>query len=92
MGSSVSDNQKSQFDSLVSFDCKKIQNAMNVAVEKCVGFLGERKALCRFEYVEKEKTSPKEYLELARQLVDMGVSVDVGKLKELTNLNFIKDD
>lgn len=92
MGSSVSDNQKSQFDSLVSFDCKKIQNAMNVAVEKCVGFLGERKALCRFEYVEKEKTSPKEYLELARQLADMGVPIDIGRLKELTNLNFIKDD
>lgn len=92
MGSSVSDNQKSQFDSLVSFDCKKIQNAMNVAVSKCIDHLGERKALCRFEYVEKEKTSPKEYLELARQLVDMGVPVDIGKLKELTNLNFIKDD
>lgn len=65
---------------------------MSVAVSKCIESLGERKALCRFEYVEKEKTSPKEYLELAQQLVNIGVPVDINKLKELTNLNFIKDD
>ena len=92
MGSSVSDNQKTQFDSLVNFDCKKIQNAMSVAVSKCIESLGARKALCRFEYVEKENTKPMEYLELAQKLVDIGVPVDIAKLKELTNLSFIKDD
>ena len=65
---------------------------MSVAVRKCIESLGERKSLCRFEYVEKEKTSPKEYLELAQQLVNIGVPVDISKLKELTNLSFIKDD
>lgn len=65
---------------------------MSVAVNKCIESLGARKALCRFEYVEKENTSPKEYLELAQQLVNMGVPVDISKLKELTNLSFIKDD
>ena len=65
---------------------------MSVAVNKCADSLGARKVLCRFEYVEKENTSPKEYLELAQQLVNMGVPVDINKLKELTNLNFIKDD
>lgn len=65
---------------------------MSVAVSKCIEYLGARKALCRFEYVEKEKTSPKEYLELAQQLVNIGVPVDISKLKELTNLSFIKDD
>ena len=65
---------------------------MSVAVSKCIESLGARKALCRFEYVEKENTKPMEYLELAQQLVNIGVPVDIAKLKELTNLSFIKDD
>ena len=93
MGSSTSDNQMSQFQSLVSYDCKRIQNAMQVAVQKAVKYIfNTNNILCHFEYVEKDDTKPSEYLELAQKCRDLGLKIDISKLKELTGLQFISDD
>ena len=65
MGSSTSDNQLSQFDNLVNFDCKRIANALQVAINKCVkSFDKNGEVKCRFEFVEKEK------LEMLEEIMD----------------------
>ena len=93
MGSSTSDNQMTQFQSLVSYDCKRIQNAMQVAVKKAVKHIfNTNNILCHFEYVEKDDTKPSEYLDLAQRCRDLGLKIDISKLKELTGLQFISDD
>ena len=93
MGSSTSDNQMTQFQSLVSYDCKRIQNAMQVAVKKAVKHIfSTSEVLCHFEYVEKNDTKPQEYLDLAQKCRDLGLKIDISKLKELTGLQFISDD
>ena len=48
-------------------------------------------SLVRFEFVEEDETSPEEYLELAKKARDLGLTVDIQKLKELTHLTFIGD-
>ena len=94
LGSNLADVQNNQFQSLVNYDCKRIQNAMQTVVEKCVkkiyGSGAEVKV--RFEFVEQDETKPEEYLELAKKAKELGLKVDVQKLKELTNLTFISDD
>ena len=93
MGSSTSDNQISQFENLVNFDCKRIANALQVAINKCVkSFDKTGEVKCRFEFIEKEKISPEQYLNLARMCRDIGMSIDINKLKEMTGLQFINEE
>ena len=82
-----------RFENLVNFDCKRISNALQVAVNKCVkSFDKNGEVKCRFEFVEKEKISPEQYLNLARMCRDIGMSIDINKLKEMTGLQFINEE
>ena len=95
LGSNLAEIQNSEFQALVSYDCKRIANSMTrCAVRKCVKqmFGKESDLLCRFEYVEADNTSPKDYLEMAEKLHNMGVTIDAAKLKEITGLQFISEE
>lgn len=93
LGSNLADIQSQEFNDLVTYDCKRIANAMSrCTVRKCVKHLGYTEQLCRFEFIEQDKTTPEQYLNLARQAKDLGLSIDVTKLKELTKLSFIGDE
>lgn len=94
LGSNLAEVQNEQFQSLVSYDCKRIQNAMQMVVEKCVKkvYGNDAEVKVRFEFVEQNETTPGEYLELAKKAKDLGLKVDVQKLKELTNLDFISEE
>lgn len=93
LGSNLADVQNSQFQSLVNYDCKRIQNAMQVVVDKCVAkMFGSSEVKVRFEFVEADEVKPAEYLELAQKAKALGLKVDVQKLKELTGLQFIADE
>lgn len=93
LGSNLADVQKSEFESLVTRDCFQIQNAMSrCAVPKVIReVLGESKTLCRFEFVEQQQVKPQEYIDLALKLRDLGATIDIAKLKDLTGLEFIAD-
>lgn len=78
---------------MVNYDCKRIQNAMQTVVEKCVAkMFGNADVKVRFEFVEADEVKPAEYLELAQKAKALGLKVDVQKLKELTGLQFIADE
>lgn len=49
-------------------------------------------SLVRFEFVEQDQTKPMEYLELAKKATELGLKIDIQKLKQLTNLDFISDE
>lgn len=90
LGSNLADKQDEQFQSLINLDGKKIENTINaVAVKKVVKGLGFNKVLCRFNFTEQDYTTPKEYLELAKTAKDLGATIDLQKLKEVTGLQFI---
>lgn len=93
LGSNLADVQNDQFQQLISYDCKRIQNAMSaVAVRKAVyDILGENSILCRFEFVENDDTTAEQYLEMASKLAAIGVPLNLTELKKLTNLSFIQD-
>lgn len=67
---------------------------MQVVVDKCVKkvYGPNAEAKVRFEFIEANETKPGEYLELAQKCRDLGLKVDVAKLKELTGLQFISED
>lgn len=94
LGSNLADVQNSQFQSLVNYDCKRIQNAMQMVVDKCVekvyGPGAETKV--RFEFIETDEVKPAEYLDLALKCKDLGLKVDVQKLKDLTGITFLSDE
>lgn len=93
LGSNLAEIQSQEFNDLVTYDAKRISNVMTrCTVRKCAKHLGFKDTLCRFEFVEKDNTDPSKYLEMAKQIKDMGVKIDIQKLKELTNLTFIADD
>lgn len=94
LGSNLADVQDSQFNDLVTYDCKRISNALtDVVVNKCVKHLfGEQtESLVRFSYVEQDTTTPKEYLEYASTLNTMGIKINISELKRLTGLSIIDD-
>ena len=93
LGSNLADVQNDQFQQLILYDCKRIQNAMSaVAVRKAVyDILGENSILCRFEFVENDDTTAEQYLEMASKLAAIGVPLNLTELKKLTNLSFIQD-
>ena len=94
LGSNLADVQNDQFQSLVSYDCKRIQNAMQIVVDKCVRYIygDNANSLVRFEFVEQDQTKPMEYLELAKKATELGLKIDIQKLKQLTNLDFISEE
>ena len=79
---------------MVSYDCKRIANTFTrCAVAKCVKkTFGDQPTLCRFQFVERDNIEPGKYLEMARAAKDMGLKIDVQKLKELTKLSFISEE
>lgn len=93
LGSNLADVQNNQFQQIISYDCKRIQNAMSdVAVRKAVyDILNENRILCRFEFIEDDDTTAEQYLEMAAKLSAMGVPLNLTELKKLTNLPFIQD-
>ena len=93
LGSNLAEIQSQEFSDLVSYDCKRIANTMTrCTVAKCLKHLGFKEQLCRFEFVEQDNVDPIKYLEMAKQVKDMGIKVDVQKLKEITNLPFISEE
>ena len=94
LGSDVATKQDDQFQSLITLDCKRISNAMTrCTVKKCVKALFPGKdVLCKFAFVEEDNVTPEEYLSMANTLKNMGVTIDVVKLKEMTKLSFISDE
>lgn len=79
---------------MVSYDCKRIANTLTrCAVAKCVKkTFGDQKILCRFQFVEQDNIDPGKYLEMAQMVKNMGLTIDVQKLKELTKLPFISEE
>ena len=67
---------------------------MQVVIDKCVKkvYGKDAETKVRFEFVESQETKPIEYLELAQKARDLGLKIDVQKLKELTSLDFIDVD
>ena len=67
---------------------------MQVVVDKCVkkvyGQNAESKV--RFEFVEANDTKPMEYLELAQKARDLGLKIDIQKLREITGLTFVAEE
>lgn len=94
LGSNLADVQNSQFQSLVNYDCKRLQNAMQVVVDKCVKnvYGSNVESKVRFEFIEVDEVKPLEYLELAQKARDLGLKVDVQKLRDLTGLTFIAEE
>lgn len=94
LGSNLADVQNDQFQSLVNYDCKRIQNALQMVVEKCVKHVFGRgeEVKVRFSFIEADDTKPMEYLELAEKCRKLGLAIDVQKLKDVTGLDFLKDE
>ena len=94
LGSDVATKQDDQFQQLVSYDCKRIANSLTrCAVAKCVKrMFNTDEVKCRFSFVEDDYVTPKEYLDMATTLKNMGVTIDIAKLKEMTKLSFIADE
>ena len=63
------------------------------AVAKCVRrMFNTDEVKCRFTFIEDDYVTPEEYLNMATTLKNMGVTVDIKKLKEITKLSFISDE
>ena len=94
LGSNLADIQSQEFNNLVNYDCKRISNAMTrCAVAKCVKkMFNTDDVKCRFSFVEDDNVTPEKYIELATSLKNMGVTIDIAKLKEMTGLSFIADE
>ena len=94
LGSNLADVQTQEFNNLVSYDCKRISNAMTrCAVTKCVRkMFNTDEVKCRFSFVEDEHISIKEYLEYATTLQQLGGTIDLQKLKELIKFDILADD
>ena len=94
LGSNLADVQTQEFENLVNYDCKRISNAMTrCAVAKCVRkMFNTDEVKCRFSFVEEDNVTPEKYIELATSLKNMGVTIDIAKLKEITGLAFISDE
>lgn len=89
MGSNLAEKQNEQFDLLVTQDCKKIANTLNaVAVKKACDFFGQ-KQMCHFKFVEDENTKPEDYIAMAKTLHELGATIDLAKLREMTGIEFI---
>lgn len=93
LGSNLADVQNDQFQSLITRDCKKIQNGINsVIIRKIVReMLGTADIKCSFAFVEDEDKTADEYVEIAQKLVAMNIPINLTEFKKLTGISFIKD-
>lgn len=93
LGSDLASQQNSQFQSIVSQDCKKIANSLSeVVVTKCVKEkFGNAPCRVRFSFVEDDDISVEKYIEMAERLHNIGISIDKSKLKQMLKLDFIQD-
>lgn len=48
--------------------------------------------MVRFSFIEDDEYTVSEYLDIAKKLTDIGVKIDIGKLKDITKLPFIAAD
>lgn len=94
LGSNLAEVQSQEFADLVSYDCKRIANTLTrCAVAKCVKkMFGDYPTLCRFQFVEQDNIEPSKYLEMAKAAKDIGLKIDIQKLRELTKLSFISEE
>ena len=94
LGSDLATQQDDAFQVLINHDAKKISNAItNTIVRKLVKQLfPDEKLLVRFSFVDKDNITTEQYLNYASQLYNIGVPLDITKLKEVTGISFIKDD
>lgn len=94
LGSNLAEVQSQEFQDLVTYDCKRISNAFSrCLVTKVVNrlFPGQER-LCRFEFIEDDNVQPEQYLSMAKQVRDLGLAIDVQKLREVTGLTFIGEE
>lgn len=56
---------------------------------KVIKGLGYSKILCKFKFTEQDDTTPDEYLELALKAKNLGATIDLQKLRDVTGLQFI---
>jgi hypothetical protein len=62
------------------------------AVQKCVKhYFPNQECKVRFAFIEDDNTTPEKYIEMAAAIKNLGLAIDVEKLKELTGLTFISD-
>lgn len=93
LGSNLAEIQSQEFNDLVTYDAKRIANTMSrCTVAKCAKHLGYKETLCRFAFVENDSVEPSKYIEMAKAVKDLGLKIDVQKLKELTKLSFISEE
>lgn len=93
LGSNLADVQSQEFQNLVTYDCKKIQNAITrCAVAKVCKEMLNEDPFCKFEFIEDDDNTAAQYIDLATKLKDLGAVIDVQELKKLTKLSFIKDE
>lgn len=93
LGSDLAAVQKQSFDDLVTYDCKRISNALtHSVVRKIVKHFLNQELKCRFVYTETDDTTTAEYLDMAAKLQTMGVALDIAKLANITGISFIKDE
>ena len=45
--------------------------------------------MCQFKFVEDENTKPEDYIAMAKTLHELGATIDLEKLREMTGLEFI---
>lgn len=93
LGSDLASQQNEQFQSLINQDCKKISNAISetIVIKVVKHLFGNVDCKVRFTFIEDQEYSANEYIDMAIKLNQLGMKVDVKKLKELTKLNFIQD-
>ena len=73
---------------MITYDCKRISNTLSeVAVKKVCDYLNQNQ-MCRFELIEEEDTTVEQYIEMAGKLKELGVKIDVQKLKQLVKIGF----
>lgn len=95
LGSDLASIQSQEFQNLINYDCKRISNSMTrCAVAKCVKkvYGDNAEVKCRFTFVEQDDTTPEKYIELAERCKNLGIAIDISKLKALTGLQFISDE
>lgn len=91
LGSNLADVQNDQFQSLVNADCQTIANAINDAVvSRICGMMGEEQR-CRFEFVDRDETTPSEYLDMAIKASQAGLRIDPAEFKRATGISWVQD-
>lgn len=95
LGSNLAEIQNDEFQSLVNYDAKRISNSLTrCAVKKCVRHIFGKNVdvKCRFSFVQSDDIDQMKYIEMSERLHNIGIPIDVTKLKEITGLQMIADN